>query len=101
LLSRLASYLPTAVIAGLVVYFGVQALSGDRGLLHAHQRHVQLAQARAELARVHARRMVMENHARLLRNDSLSADLLEERARALLGFADPSDYVIRMPAAAG
>ena len=27
---------------------------------------------------------------------SLSADLLEERARSLLGFADPRDYVIRM-----
>ena len=101
MLSRLVSYLPTAVITALVVYFGVQALSGDRGLLHAHQRHVQLARSQAELARLHARRMELEVHARLLRNDSLSADLLEERARALLGFADPSDYVIRMPAAAG
>jgi cell division protein FtsB len=34
--------------------------------------------------------------ARLLRDESLSADLLEERARSLLGFADPRDYVIRM-----
>jgi cell division protein FtsB len=34
--------------------------------------------------------------ARLLRDSSLSADLLEERARSLLGFADPRDYVIRM-----
>ena len=34
--------------------------------------------------------------ARLLRDTSLSADLLEERARSLLGFADPRDYVIRM-----
>ena len=32
----------------------------------------------------------------LLRDTSLSADLLEERARSLLGFADPRDYVIRM-----
>jgi len=27
----------------------------------------------------------------------LSADLLEERARSLLGYADPKDYVIRTP----
>jgi cell division protein FtsB len=26
----------------------------------------------------------------------LSKDLLDERARALLGFADPRDYVIRI-----
>ena len=37
-----------------------------------------------------------EMRARLLRDTSLSADLLEERARSLLGFADPRDYVIRM-----
>ena len=30
-----------------------------------------------------------------LLDDSLSADLLDERARSLLGLADPRDYVIR------
>ena len=29
----------------------------------------------------------------LLRDDHLSKDLLEERARVLLGFADPRDYI--------
>ena len=35
------------------------------------------------------------NRARLLRDTSLSRDLLEERARSLLGLSDPRDYVIR------
>ena len=39
--------------------------------------------------------MDLEARAHLLRDGSLSADLLEERARSLLGFADPRDYVIR------
>ena len=43
-----------------------------------------------------AERQDLETRARLLRDTSLSADLLEERARSLLGFADPRDYVIRM-----
>ena len=38
----------------------------------------------------------LEARARFLRDDSLSADLLEERAHVLLGFADPKDYVIRV-----
>jgi len=38
----------------------------------------------------------LEVRAQLLRDTSLSADLLEERARSLLGFADPRDYVIRL-----
>jgi len=29
-------------------------------------------------------------------NANLSVDHLEERARSLLGFADPRDYVIRL-----
>jgi len=40
-------------------------------------------------------RQELETRARLLKDESVSADLLDERARALLGFADPRDYVIR------
>ena len=94
--SRIATYLPTAFLAALVVYFGFQALTGERGLLTAHERRAELTERQAEYARAHARRMELETRARLLRTDSLSADLLEERAKALLGFSDPRDYVIRM-----
>ncbi|MFN7107794.1 MAG: FtsB family cell division protein, partial [Brevundimonas sp.] len=38
----------------------------------------------------------LETRVRYLRTDSLSRDLLEERARAVLGFSDPRDYVIRV-----
>ncbi|OYW27964.1 MAG: septum formation initiator, partial [Caulobacter sp. 12-67-6] len=48
-----------------------------------------------ELKKIRAERMDLEARARLLRSGSLSADLLEERARSLLGYADPKDYVIR------
>ena len=54
-----------------------------------------LAAKTRELAELRARRMDLEMRARLLRDTSLSADLLEERARSLLGYSDPRDYVIR------
>ena len=48
-----------------------------------------------ELKRLTAERVALETQVRLLSDRSLSRDLLEERARILLGFADPRDYVIR------
>ena len=95
-LARLLTYVPTAVLAVLIFYFGFNALTGDRGLLTARQRQATLAEDLMQLAKLKDQRRALEQRARLLRDDSLSADLLEERAHAVLGFADPRDYVIRI-----
>ena len=92
---RLQPLLPTVALLGLIVYFVFHGLTGERGLLLRSQRSVLLADRTRELADLHSRRVDLEARARLLRDGSLSADLLEERARSLLGFADPKDYVIR------
>ena len=101
MLSRLQTYIPTAILAGLIFYFGFHALTGDRGLLLTSKREATLEEKQAELKALRAERADLEARARYLRDDSLSADLLEERAHVLLGFADPRDYVIRMPPAKG
>jgi cell division protein FtsB len=95
LLARLRSYLPTAALALLIVYFAVPAFTGEQGLLSSNLRDETLMAKTRELAALQAQREDLEKRARLLRDTSLSADLLEERARSLLGFADPRDYVIR------
>jgi len=95
-LARLRSFLPTAALILLIVYFGFHAFTGDRGILTSSQRDEALSAKTRELAQVRAQRQDLEMRARLLRDTSLSKDLLEERARSLLGFADPRDYVIRM-----
>jgi cell division protein FtsB len=95
-LARLRPYLPTAVLVLLIVYFALNAFSGDRGLLRSNQRDETLIAKTRELAQIQRQRQDLETRARLLRDTSLSKDLLEERARSLLGFADPRDYVIRM-----
>jgi cell division protein FtsB len=76
--------------------FRFHALTGDRGLLLSRQRQEMLAEKQDELRRLRLERTQLETRARLLRDQSLSADLLEERAHVLLGFADPRDYVIRV-----
>jgi cell division protein FtsB len=95
-LASLRPYLSTAALALLIFYFGYHALTGEGGLLQSDQRGAVLAAKRSELARLSAERRDLEIRAQLLRDESLSADLLEERARSLLGFTDPRDYVIRM-----
>ena len=92
---RIRPYLPAAVLAFLIFYFGFQALTGDRGLLSLSQRNELLAARRVELARLQVQRRDLEARARLLQDGAVSRDLVEERARYLLGFSDPRDYVIR------
>ena len=89
-------YLPTVLLVLLIAYFGMNAFIGARGLLSSDQRDATLVAKTRELAQVRVQRQDLEMRAHLLRDTSLSKDLLEERARSLLGFADPRDYVIRM-----
>ena len=97
--ARLRPYVPIAILAALIFYFGFQALTGDRGILAWTDRDETLAARTAELKRLQAERADLEVRARLLRDGSLSKDLLEERARSLLGLSDPRDYVIRTSSA--
>ena len=88
---RMKPFLPSAILLFLVAYLGVQALTGQRGLLSGHERDALMVQRLEQ-------RQDLEVRVRYLRTGSLSRDLLEERARAVLGFADPRDYVIRVSA---
>jgi cell division protein FtsB len=98
---QLKTYLPTAVLAFLIFFFTFHALTGERGLLLAHQRREALAEKKLELQRLRAERQALELKARFLSNGSLSLDLLEERAHEELGFIAPGDYVIREAPAHG
>ena len=96
MLARLRPYLSTIALLLLISYFVVHAFTGAGGLLQSDQRDAALIAKSKELAQLTVQRHDLEVRAQLLRDGSLSADLLEERARSLLGFADPRDYVIRV-----
>jgi cell division protein FtsB len=88
-------YIRLAVLVGLIGYFSAQALTGERGLLNGTERHQELAARRAELAELQASRRELSARVAGLSEATLSIDMLEERARVVLGFARPDDYVIR------
>lgn len=96
---RMKPYLPSCVLLLLIAYLGVQALTGERGLLSGGERDAMLERREAQLGDLIEQKRDLEVRVRYLQRDSLSRDLLEERARAVLGFADPRDYVIRVSSA--
>ena len=97
MLARLSTYIPTAILAALIFYFGFNAMTGDRGILTTRERQATLAEDEAELAALKAEHAELAQRAALLADGHVSSDLLEERAHVVLGFADPRDYVIRTP----
>jgi len=92
---QLKPYLPTAFIAVVIAYCSVQYLTGDRGFFSQESRQVELAIKEKQLAELRAVRKDLEARDRFLRTDNLSKELLEERARILLGLNAPGEYVIR------
>jgi cell division protein FtsB len=93
---RMKPYTLSLCLLAAVLYLGVQALTGERGLLGANERDSLLERRESQLHDLTEQRRDLEVRVRYLRSESLSRDLLEERARAVLGFADPRDYVIRV-----
>ncbi|MGZ3350845.1 MAG: FtsB family cell division protein [Xanthobacteraceae bacterium] len=84
-------------MAALVIgYFGVNAYSGNRGLRAKQDLDQQIAQLSGELAGLRAERGTWERRVSLLRPDSIDPDMLDERARALLNYADPRELTLRL-----
>lgn len=84
---------PTIFLA-LVAYFVWNVIEGDRGLRAYAQRQQLLRQAQAELAQAEQERDAWERRASGLRNPHIDRDTLDERARAMLNLADPSEIII-------
>ena len=93
-----AAAAPSAFLA-LVAYFSWNATQGDRGLRAYAMRQEQLKSVQAELDRTAGDRDTWERRVAGLRTQRLNPDILDERARAMLNVADPSDIV--MPYGAG
>ena len=81
-----------ALLAGYA-FFGWHARYGARSLVYQQQVQTRLVETRHRLAEIRARRRDMEARARLLRNDNLDPDMLDETARRMLGFARPREYI--------
>ena len=85
--------------AAAIAYFGYHAVQGDRGLIAWWSLRYELEKAEIDLAQVSAEKQELEHRVSLLRPESLDRDMLEERARIMLGFVHPDDRIVPMPTA--
>jgi cell division protein FtsB len=93
-LTALGLYLGVALLIG---YFGVNAYTGNHGLVARQRLDVQIAQLEAERNAAGSERLLWEQRVALLKPESLDPDLLEERARLLLDDADERDLILLLP----
>src|SRR5690242_4798559 len=86
--------------AAAIAYFGYHAVQGDRGLVAWWNLRYALERTEVELGDVNAKREVLEHRVSLLRPESLDPDMLEERARIMLGYVHPGDRIVPLTARA-
>ena len=75
-------------------YFAANAFTGNHGLRAQQDLEQQLTAMKADLMQLKAERAVWERRVSLLRADRIDPDMLDERARALIGYVDPRDLTL-------
>ncbi len=78
----------------VIFYIGFHALSGERGLYAWVRESKRLEHLKQELAAAKAEREKLEKNVKLLSSASLDLDMLDERARIVLGYAGGNDTVV-------
>ena len=83
-----------SISAGLVGYFVHHAHTGARGVEAKRRYKIQTYELTRELESAKTERAEWERRIALLRSDQIDRDLLEERARVMLGRVHRHDLVI-------
>jgi cell division protein FtsB len=91
ILTVLGLYIFAALFIG---YFAVNAFTGNHGLRAQQDLEQQLSAMNDELTQLKAERALWERRVSLLRADRIDPDMLDERARALVGYTDPRDLTL-------
>ncbi len=94
ILTALGLYIFAAAFIG---YFGVNAFTGNHGLRAQIDLDAQMTAMQEELRQVKDERAGWERRVALLRSDRIDPDMLDERARALIGYVDSRDLVFLLP----
>ncbi len=83
-----------ALIACWIAYLGYGAVAGASGYRVLAELRQEAAQKRAALEAAQTHRAILAHRAELLNPHSLDPDMVDERVRAVLGYARADDIVI-------
>lgn len=78
----------------LIIYFVYHSIQGERGILSWFRIQQKLSENEATLSILQGEKEKLERHVYLLRPNSLDLDMLGERARAILNFADENEVIV-------
>jgi len=81
-----------AIALGL--FFVVNTITGDRGLLSMYHIRKQIGTSELQLARLNEEREFWRNKVALMHPSNIDADQLDESVRMLLRYALPDDLVV-------
>ena len=91
---RVRAAIPPVIFLLLAVYFGWNAMRGDRGLVAQQQDKLDLAAAQVQLARANAEVAQWENKIEGMGDHALDLDALDGQSRSMLNLVDPRDLVV-------
>ena len=83
--------------AAAIAYFSFHAFSGDHGIMAGRQYDEQKRRLSDELAALQVERTALERRVALLKSSSIDPDILDEKARSLLGMTNPNEVVVFLP----
>jgi cell division protein FtsB len=83
-----------ACVLSALGYLSFTALQGDYGLHRYIQVQADEERLRADLAALQSERAALSNKVRRLTSATLDGDLLDERARVVLGLTRPDELVL-------
>jgi cell division protein FtsB len=90
----ISGWLGNLLSFGLFIYFSYHLVHGERGYFAWRGIEQKIAVAEVKLEQQTAERTALENRVKRLRPESLDLDMLDERARVVLGFAKPDERVL-------
>lgn len=93
--SGLSGLIFAALALAVVGYLGAAGLQGEHGFFRLVQIEAEEARLRDDLAQLRVERAAVENKVRRLSTGSLDPDLLDERARSVLGLGREDEILIR------
>lgn len=82
-----------AIASAAIAYFGINAYTGRYGLNARQELDQEIVALMTELGRVKRERAESEQRVSLLRSNGLDPDMLDERVRFQLDFANSRDVV--------
>lgn len=87
----------TIIGLGLCVYFTWHIVAGERSSFRLMSLERQIERTTAAYEQERLKREQLEAKVVKLRPGSIDPDLLEERARAVLGYARPDEQIVILP----